>query len=233
MTLTAPQQTTLSLHGRQVPLAWWLPDGAQAPCPLVLVGHGGSGHKTSTLVLDIANLLVPQGIAVAAIDGPVHGARRAVFAEGPVVRDEFRALWTQGGAVEAMVQDWQAAIDHLCQLPQIDGRRLAWYGISMGTAYGLPVVAADKRIGAAVLGMWGTCRQPSARLVADAHSIQVPVVFHVKNDDAIFTPEGQRDLFEQIASPDKQYVHYDGGHTDPAGEQLQDIAQFLTAHLSA
>ncbi len=233
MTLPAPQETTLRVHGRQVPLAWWLPAVAQTPCPLVLVGHGGSGHKTSTLVLDIAKLLVPAGIAVAAIDGPVHGARRAVFADGPVVRDAFRELWTQGGAVDAMVQDWQAAIDHLVQLPQVDPQRVAWYGISMGTAYGLPVVAADKRIRAAVLGMWGTCRQPSARLVADAQKIHVPVVFHVKHDDAIFTPAGQQDLYAHIASAHKEFVSYEGGHTDPAGEQLQDIAQFLKAQLGA
>ncbi|NBO90176.1 MAG: hypothetical protein EBU77_11080, partial [Betaproteobacteria bacterium] len=79
--------------------------------PLVLVGHGGSGHKTSALVLDIVKRLLPAGIAVAAIDGPVHGQRREVFVDGPVVRDEFRELWSQGGNVNAMVEDWQAALN--------------------------------------------------------------------------------------------------------------------------
>lgn len=227
-----PQQALLPVHVRHVPLVWWVPTHAPAACPLVLVGHGGSGHKTSSLVLDIVRLLLPAGIAVAAIDGPVHGDRRTVFADGPRVRDEFRDLWSQGGSVDTMVEDWQAAINHLCDHASIDVDRIAWYGISMGTAYGVPVVAADPRIRAAVLGMWGTCRQPSARLVRDAQAIRVPVLFQVKRSDAIFTPEGQQDLFDHIASPDKQFVAYDGGHTDPADEQLQDIAHFLRTQLS-
>jgi dienelactone hydrolase len=233
MTSLAHQHTLLTVRDRQVPLAWWMPAHTAVPCPLVLVGHGGSGHKTSALVQDIVRRMLPAGVAVAAIDGPVHGERRQVFADGPLVRDEFRELWSRGGAVDAMVEDWGAALSHLCQFTAIDQERIAWYGISMGTAYGLPVVAADPRIKAAVLGMWGTCRTPSDRLVADAQRIQVPVLFQVKREDAIFTPEGQQDLFEKIASSRKQYVAYDGGHVDPVGEQLDDIAHFLKAHLLA
>ncbi len=223
----------LDANGRRVPLAYWIPVDASGPCPLVLVGHGGSGHKTSSLVLDIVQRALPAGIAVAAIDGPVHGERRQVFVDGPVVRDEFRELWSRGGDVDAMVQDWRAALDHLCQNASIDAGRVAWYGISMGTAYGLPVVAADPRIQAAVLGMWGTCRAPSERLVADAHRLTVPVLFQVKREDAIFTAAGQRDLFDHIASASKAFAEYDGGHVDPVGEQLDDIVRFVRTHLRA
>jgi dienelactone hydrolase len=225
--------TFLVTHGRRVPLAYWIPGGQPGPCPLVLVGHGGSGHKTSSLVQDIVQRMLPAGIAVAAIDGPVHGERREVFVDGPVVRDEFRELWSRGGDVDAMVQDWQAALDHLCQNASIDAGRVAWYGISMGTAYGLPVVAADPRIKAAVLGMWGTCRLPCDRLVADAQRLTVPVLFQVKREDAIFTAAGQQALFDHLASSRKEFAAYDGGHVDPVGEQLDDIARFLQAHLLA
>lgn len=231
MSMLAHQHTLLHVHDRRVPLAWWMPVDQQGPCPLVLVGHGGSGHKTSSLVIDIVKRMLPAGVAVAAIDGPVHGERREVFVDGPVVRDEFRELWSRGGHVDAMVEDWQAALDHLCRNPGVDERRVAWYGISMGTAYGLPVAAADPRIQSAVLGMWGTCRPPNERLVADAHRITVPVLFQVKREDAIFTAAGQRDLFDHMASSRKTWVEYDGGHVDPAGKQLDDIAGFLQAHL--
>jgi dienelactone hydrolase len=233
MSMLANQHTLLTVHGRRVPLAWWMPADQPGSCPLVLVGHGGSGHKTSSLVLDIVKRMLPAGVAVAAIDGPVHGERREVFVDGPVVRDEFRELWSRGGDVDAMVEDWQAALDYLCQNPRMDQRRVAWYGISMGTAYGLPVVAAEPRIQSAVLGMWGTCRTPSDRLIADAHRITVPVLFQVKREDAIFTAAGQRDLYDHLASSRKEFVAYDGGHVDPVGEQLDDIARFLLAHLRA
>lgn len=233
MSLLEHHETILTVTDRRVPLAWWIPAHPTGPLPLVLVGHGGSGHKTSALVLDIVKRLLPAGIAVAAIDGPVHGQRREVFVDGPVVRDEFRELWSQGGNVNAMVEDWQAALNHLCLIADIDQRRVAWYGISMGTAYGVPVVAADPRIQSAVLGMWGTCRAPNDRLIADAHRITVPVLFQVKRDDAIFTAAGQRDLYDHIASSNKEFVEYDGGHVDPAGEQLDDIARFLQVQLRA
>src|SRR5690606_12310510 len=112
---------TIESEGRRVPAVAWLPAQHRGPRPLVLVGHGGSGHKASQLVLDAALPLVrDHGFVVAAIDGPVHGERRAAFDAGAKVRDEFRALWAAGGSVEPMVADWRATLDRLCTLPEVD-----------------------------------------------------------------------------------------------------------------
>lgn len=222
------REFTVSVDGRTVPaIAWW-PDGLQQPRPLVLVGHGGSGHKTSQLVMDIARPLVEHhGFVVAAIDGPVHGARRDEFDAGERVRTEFRDLWARGGSVEPMVADWRATLDALCAMPQVDSTRVGWYGISMGTAYGLPLVAQEPRLRCAVLGMWGTSRVNSQRLVDDARLTRVPVLFQRKRHDEFFTPEGQVEIYEALASADKRLAEYDGGHVDPAGEQLADSIDFL------
>jgi esterase/lipase len=101
----------------------------------------------------------------------------------------------------------------------------------MGTAYGLPLVAKERRIKAAALGMWGTCRKPNERLIEDAVKITSPVLFQTKNEDEIFTPEGQKHLYDLIASSSKEFRSYPGGHTDPKSEQLEDIVQFLVSHL--
>jgi dienelactone hydrolase len=217
--------------GREVPALRWIPE-ALTRRPLVLVGHGGSGHKDSQLVRDAALPLVQDhGFVVAAIDGPVHGDRRAVFADGPDVRDEFRELWARGESIAPMVADWRATLDALCALPSVDASAVGWYGISMGTAYGLPFVAAEPRIRAAVLGMWGTCRVASEQLAQDAPKIGIPVLFQRKADDPLFTVEGQEDIFERLGSPRKRLAVYPGGHTDPAGEQLRDIVVFLVDEL--
>lgn len=226
------QRLQIERNGRRVPALAWLPKGRRGRCPLVLVGHGGSGHKRSALVLDAAMPLVrDHGFVVAAIDGPVHGERRAVFDVGERVRDAFRALWAEGGSVEPMVADWRAALDHLCRMPEVDTGAIGWYGISMGTAYGLPFVAAEPRIRAAVLGMWGTSRVNSARLLEDARQVRIPVLFQQKRNDEFFTPEGQQAIYDALASRDKRLAVYDGGHTDPTGEQLQDLVGFLVARL--
>lgn len=222
----------IDIEGRRVPAVVWTPAHARGPRPLVLVGHGGSGHKSSQLVLDAAMPLVCQhGFVVAAIDGPVHGERRAVADAGPAVRDEFRALWAAGGSVEPMVADWRATLDRLCALPEVDPGAIGWYGISMGTAYGLPLVAAEPRIRAAVLGMWGTSRVNSARLVEDARRVRIPVLFQQKQDDEFFTPEGQVEIYEALASPEKRLAVYEGGHVDPSGAQLADLIGFLAQRL--
>src|SRR3954464_2084524 len=59
-----------------VPGIVWTPEAATGPRPLVLVGHGGGGHKRMPYVLSLARRLVRHaGYAVAAIDGPGHGDR--------------------------------------------------------------------------------------------------------------------------------------------------------------
>src|ERR1700716_645988 len=78
---------TLEVEGRKVPGIVWSPAGGPGKRPLVLVGHGGGGRKASSLVLNIMRPLVQRhGFVVAAIDGPVHGARRKVFDDGVAVR---------------------------------------------------------------------------------------------------------------------------------------------------
>jgi dienelactone hydrolase len=217
---------------RRVPASIWMPKDISHLLPVVLVGHGGSGHRKSQLVLDIVRDLVLEfQIAVVAIDGPVHGDRRSTFLDGPVVRQEFREIWATGLSIDPMVEDWMSCIDYLNQFPEIDLNRIGWYGISMGTAYGIPLIAADSRIKAASLGMWGTCRPPTERLVSDAKKIAIPVFFQVKENDEIFTQHGQEDLYANIASKEKVYKTYPGGHTDPKDEQLSEIIQFLSQHL--
>jgi len=225
-------ELTIRRSSVNIPVALWLPTEGSRPFPLVLVGHGGSGHKTSDLVLDTVEKLVdPLKIAVLAIDGPVHGARRGDSKDGVAARQEFRDLWSRGGEIDAMVEDWKAALDEVCSRPEIDPKRIAWYGISMGTAYGLPLVAADVRIRAAVLGMWGTCRKPSERLEKDALNVQIPVLFQTKSEDEIFTMEGQSALFNLLKSSRKRIVSYPGGHTDPKGKQLEETIEFLQKYL--
>ena len=223
---------TIPRSSLDIPVALWVPTKGDRPYPLVMVGHGGSGHKTSDLVLDaVKELVEPLKIAVLAIDGPVHGARRVDSKDGVAVRQEFRDLWSRGGEVDSMVEDWKAALDNVCSRPEIDAERIAWYGVSMGTAYGLPVLAADARIRAAVLGMWGTCRKPSERLEKDALKILIPVLFQTKSADEIFTVGGQSALFNLLKSSQKRIVSYPGGHSDPKGEQLKEAVEFLQTHL--
>lgn len=228
----AERNFTCSVGGRSVPVAVWLPMSRQRS-PLVLVGHGGSGHKRSDFVLDVVGPLVGEhGFAVAAIDGPVHGDRRGMPAAPNVVREEFRNLWDAGGSVEPMVADWRGVLDALCSFREIDASAVGYYGLSMGTAYGLPFLAAEPRIRAAVIGMWGTSRANSERLVEDARQVRCPAMFSLQWNDELFTREGQFRVFDALGTPDKHMSVYPGGHVNPAGARLDDVVHFLARELA-
>jgi dienelactone hydrolase len=224
---------TLERAGRRIPGVAWSRPGDAGPRPLVLVGHGGSQNKESSAVTDVAYPLVRErGWVVAAIDGPVHGERRADGErEGAKVIGDFRARWNERPSIDEMVDDWRAAIDFLTQQPEVDAQAVGWFGISMGTAYGLPVCASEPRLRAALLGMWGTSHAHGEVMTFHARRVRCPVLFQRQRDDARFTPAGQEELFAALGSRDKELRVYEGTHVNPAGVQLQEGLDFLVRHL--
>ena len=219
-------------EGRRVPVVLWTPAGPPARRPLVLLGHGGSQHKTHPGIVDLASRFVGNhGFAAAAIDGPIHGARRAHELVGPAMQAEFLAMWKEDNRVDAMVADWRAAIDALIASCGMEPTAIGWYGVSMGTAYGLPLAAAEPRIRVALLGMWGADFPNSERLARDAAKLRCPVLFQQKWNDQLFTREGQLELFDRLGSEEKWLKIYPGPHAPVAGEQLMDIEDFLARRL--
>ena len=224
----------VQVEGRRVPAIVWTPAESCGTRPLVLIGHGGSQHKSHAGVVDLATRFVDdRGFAAAAIDGPIHGARRSAPLSGPAMQAEFLALWKADGRVDDMVADWRGVIDALLALEGIDVSALGWYGVSMGTAYGLPLIAAEPRIRAAVLGMWGVDFVNSERLAAAARDVRCPVLFQQKWDDQLFTRDGQLRLFDALGTMQKWLKVYPGGHVAVAGEQADDAVSFLAAQLEA
>ena len=218
--------------GRVVPAVLWTPAGPALRRPLVLMGHGGSQHKTAPAMVELAARFVRNhGFAAAAIDGPIQGARRGDGRSGLEVQAEFTAMWAKDHRIDAMVADWRATVDALVQLEDVNPKAIGWYGVSMGTAYGLPLAAADERIKAALFGMWGTNFANSERLAQDAPKVRCPLLFQQKWNDQFFTREGQFDLFARLGGEEKWLKVYPGAHVAVAGEQLDDGEDFLTRRL--
>jgi hypothetical protein len=89
----------------------------------------------------------------------------------------------------------------------------------MGTVYGLPFVAADPRVDAAVLGLMGAARAPvddiyrarmSTRFGTDAPRITIPLLFLVQWDDELVPRDDAIHLFGLFGS-ERKSMHVNVG----------------------
>ena len=222
-------------QGHVIPGVLWCPAVLSGPRPLVLMGHGGSGHKRNERMVMLGRLFAGDyGWCAAAIDGPVHGER------GPVTdptQPEYRAMWQRPEVVEDMIDDWKTTLDVLGTLSNIDGAHVGYWGVSMGTMFGLPYVASDARVRAAVLGKAGMSGSSVRRSGIDTHfktfapKVTIPVLFVMQWDDERFERQGQLDLFDRLGAPDKRLHAYPGQHVDNGPEAFEVQAAFLRRYL--
>ncbi|KAA0996145.1 hypothetical protein FVF58_50395 [Paraburkholderia panacisoli] len=189
--------------------------------PLILLQHGGSGHKQDEANRDLGTRLVSAlGCLVAALDGPVHGSRAAAPSDAAATQAAFRESWTKGTHTESFVDEWTAAIDALVALPYVDAERVGWCGVSMGTAFGVPICAKCPVIRSAVLGKWSINQRGSQHLVAMAQEIRSSVLFVQHWDDEFFDRSGTHELFDALGTSDKRMYAYPGGHHHRTEEEL-------------
>jgi alpha-beta hydrolase superfamily lysophospholipase len=220
--------------GGTVPAVLWLPTD---PAGLVLLGHGGSAHKRSERMVNLATWFAGHGIASVAIDGPYHGDRIA----SPMTPAQYQARVVADGVentLDQMVEDWRTTLDEISSL--VDTQRLAYVGVSMGTRFGLPTLAAmNDRFRCAVLGKFGARQKPAMnkgmeapdRVARDAARITVPVLFHVQWDDELFDRDGQLDLFDRLGSADKELIAYSGGHNETRPSSAARWCEFVRERL--
>jgi len=228
---TPPASLEVFRNGRRVPTDLW--QGETPPRAILLACHGGSGHKRSRAIVAIAQAAVPLGLAVLAIDGPVHGERRA---DGDLTPQTaiaaFRQAWREGVGRDDMARDFSAALDVLVARPMYQGVPVGYVGVSMGTAYGLALLAREPRIGAAVIGLWGTNYAASSHLPALAGQVRCPVWFTQQWDDEIFDRAGTFELFDALGSENKRLVAYPGPHRELEGQRLDEALAFLVRQLA-
>jgi dienelactone hydrolase len=221
--------------GRIVPGLLWTPPDATGQRPLVLIGHGASGSKREDYVVALGRRLVRhRGYAACVIDGPVHGDRRPASSGPGLPFFEFGQLWSSDPTMtDAMVDDWRAALDALRSVPEVGAGPTGYWGLSMGTILGLPLVAAEPRITVAVLGLMGLTGPTRSRIAADALNVHCPVLFLMQWHDELFPRQKVADLFDVLGSTDKRLHAHPGKHGEVPPEEFDASEAFLARHLGA
>lgn len=212
----------------------WSPASGAAD-HLILAGHGGSGHKMEQYIVALATGMVRhQNVAVVSIDGPVHGERLPGVTDETQRRLEFGRAWSSDATfTDGMVDDWTETLDAVLAMDLLaPGGRVGYWGLSMGTILGLPFVAAEPRVHAAVLGLMGITGPTRDRLAADAAKIVVPTMFLVQWDDQLVKRDEALALFDAIAASDKTLIVTPGPHAAVTPENFRRSAQFLADRLA-
>lgn len=224
----AEQRFDVVCEGRRVPAIMWQPASGNAT-GVVLQGHGGTGHKRMDYILSLARTLVRHhGIASISIDGPGHGDRGP--GEATMSEREFERAWASPTATADIVADWRAVLDAVLAEQESD-LPVGYFGLSMGTMMGVPVVAAEPRIRAAVLGLMGVWGPNRAALEKAAPDVQVPVRFLAQWDDEIVPRDAVLDLFDRLGSPDKALRAHPGRHAAVPPHEIREVSTFLAGHL--
>ena len=228
---------TVQVDGRTVPGVAWIPASASSPCPVVLIGHGGTfggtGHKRAEGQVRLARLLVRRhGVAAAAIDMPGAGERPEAAAEakrreGMSIEDALRisgpprASPTRSptGRVIVFLQDELGLGD----------APLGYWGLSGGTMFGLPLVASEPRITVAVLGLNGAVPM----MMQHAPHVRCRVLYIHNLDDQFGATETGLELFGALGTDDKRFHAFPGGHGNIPLDELEYCAFFLSEALTS
>jgi len=219
-----------------IPGVLWFPAGAAGGRPLVLLAHGGGGHKKAPGVVARARAYVTEcGFAVAAIDAPGHGDRPMTDHDKQTVADIRRrreagepvlsAIVRYSAALAAQaVPDWQATLDALQEGAALGP--VGFWGMSQGSAIGVPLAAAEPRITAAVFGLAGreTLADPAAR-------VTIPLEFWLQWDDELVPRDSGLALFDAFASREKTLHAHPGRHAELPVSERESSQRFLARHL--
>lgn len=232
-----------STHGERVTGLIWQPANAAGPLPAILMQHGAGSRKEDDYIRLPALHWAQAGFACIAIDAHEHGERQIRPRDPQAI---WQRPWTRRDHAVQMCVDLQRTVDYLATRNEIDLARLGFIGFSMGTINGVPFVARDQRVKAAVFCVGGATLSGfrdlpnDPRLVEElrtALAIVDPIHFAAqiaprpvlcingRRDEAV-PPAAAQALFDALGEP-KRIVWYDGGHTDMRGPEFKEAWQFL------
>jgi dienelactone hydrolase len=219
----------------EIPGILWTP--ASAPAPLILVGHPGGLDRMYPRLAARARHAVAEGYAAATIELPWAGDRPRSAAAEQARADLHRVL--EAGEpvdddivdrlvlplVDQAVPEWQAALDALLSLPEIDGP----VGYSGGViAIGVRLAVVEPRISAALL--FAGSFVPRATF-EEARKVGIPLQVLLQWDDEGNDRQMALDLFDAFGSKEKTLHANMGGHTGVPHFEGDAGNRFFDRHL--
>jgi dipeptidyl aminopeptidase/acylaminoacyl peptidase len=148
------------------------------------------------------------------------------------------SLSAQRDRIIRWAQDISRTIDYLETRSDIDARRIAYYGFSLGATHGPLFTAVEQRFGASILlggGLFPEPFRPEANPVRFAPRVRTPTLMINGRDDFLMPyTVSQKPLFDLLGSPveHKRLARLDGGHIPRNRlEIIREVLDWLDRYL--
>jgi len=137
------------------------------------------------------------------------------------------------------VKDLRRSIDYLETRPDIDSKKLAYYGMSWGSMAASPVLAVEERFQVSVLlaggfGFTGGMFRPEVNPIHYISRVKPPTLMLNGKYDSFFPVEtSQKPMFDLLGTPaeHKQWKLYETDHIPPINETIRETLAWLDRYL--
>jgi dienelactone hydrolase len=134
------------------------------------------------------------------------------------------------------VKDFKRSVDYLETRQDIDSKKLAYYGVSMGGIFGSMIPAVEERLKVSVLiggGITGGAR-PEANEINYVTRVKIPtLMLNGRYDTLALLETMSKPMFDLLGTPapDKQQKLYDTDHIPPKNEIIKETLAWLDRYL--
>lgn len=216
-----------SVHDQRVTALLSIPKNVAEPTPVVILMHGLGDRKTVDYVEYGNQLLLKSGYAVLRLDISDHGDRKKQFYDFDLTGPN--KYWTRN-IVSQTVFDLRRAVDFIETRPELDSKRIGYYGISLGGIIGTVFCGVEERVKVPVVALAGGQLNLLYKedAISDdtknflsvieplnfvAHISPRPFLMLNAKNDEIVPPMMSKLLFKKAEEP-KDIIWYDAKHRD-------------------
>lgn len=214
-------------------------NGEDVPCSLfevpnprgvILLGHGLGVDRHDETVLRPASILNDSSFTVVVPELPFHGERSAPGSEWTELVSKWQDFWAGEGR-DVLVAEWLKVLAHVRECV---GLPVSYFGLSLGTQYGILFLSRTQEVSAAVLGLFGSEPPPKSRIMnLLAPRVSIPVYFIQKLDDEIHPAENTTRLYDSLGAGVKVLDATPGLHGEVSRDSIENACRFLALQTDA
>jgi len=227
-----PRRLAVDGPAGPVPTLLFEPPAPAPNRPLVLFGHGADLGKDDPIMQTLCTFLCRGvGAAVAVIDCPEHGERRAPGLSDAEATVRVRRAMADPAVCEQLTQEWRAVV---AAARAVAPGPVGYAGFSMGAVFGLSIGGALD-VSALLLALGGlldetldpshAAKNEVIRSGAAALGGREVLMLDMTHDEHFPMP-GVLEVFSLVPGPKRLYV-YEGGHVDIPPEAVAAGVAFL------